>query len=105
MFSKYNAISKGRMNVILKSILNDKRVTRNRLSALLKLSPASISKYIKMLMDMGLIKETEQERSTGGRRSSYIELNPAAGLNIALVLSASYIQGVVIKTVGVVIDE
>jgi predicted NBD/HSP70 family sugar kinase len=105
MFSKYNAISKGRMNVILKSILNDKRVTRNRLADLLKLSPSSISKYINTLMEMGLIKETEQERSTGGRRSSYIELNPAAGLNIALVLSASYMQGVLINTVGEVINE
>ena len=105
MFSKYNAISKGRMNVILKSILNEKRITRTRLTDLLKLSPASISKYIKTLMDMGLIKETEQEKSTGGRRSAYIELNPAAGLNIALVLSASHMQGVLINTVGEVMDE
>jgi predicted NBD/HSP70 family sugar kinase len=105
MFSKYNAISKGRMNVILKSILNYKRITRNRLSDLLNLSPSSISKYTKTLMDMGLVNETEQEKSTGGRRSAYIELNPAAGLNIALVLSASYMQGVLINTVGEVIDE
>lgn len=54
---------------------------------------------------MGLIQETDQEQSTGGRRSTYIELNPAVGLNIAIVLNASYMQGVLINTIGEVVSE
>ena len=48
---------------------------------------------------------TDQEQSTGGRRSTYIELNPAVGLNIAIVLNASYMQGVLINTIGEVVSE
>jgi DNA-binding transcriptional regulator GbsR (MarR family) len=105
MFSDFSPIQKGRMNAILKSILNYKRITRNTLSELLKLSLSSISNYIKTLTDMGLIQETDQEQSTGGRRSTFIEFNPAVGLNIALVLSASKMHGVRINTVGEVLDE
>jgi predicted NBD/HSP70 family sugar kinase len=104
MFSECSKIQKGRMNDILKTILNHKRIVRNRLSELLGLSPSSIAKYIKTLMDMSLIQETEQEQSRGGRRSTYIELNPAVGLNIAIVLNASYMRGVLIDMTGEVID-
>ncbi|MEW5816677.1 MAG: ROK family transcriptional regulator [Spirochaetota bacterium] len=105
MFAKYSTIQKGRMNVILKSILNYKRITRSRLAEILKLSPSSIVKYIKILMEMGLIRETDREISTGGRRSIYLELNPEVGLNLAVVFNVSYVAGVLINMVGDVVGE
>lgn len=105
MFSEYSTAQKVRLNVILKLILNHKRITRNRLADLLKLSPSSIVKYISILMDMGLILETEQQESTGGRRSTFIEMNPAVGLNIAVVFSVSHMIGVLINTVGEIVAE
>jgi N-acetylglucosamine repressor len=105
MFSHYTAVQRNRMNTILKLILNYKRVTRSRLAELLKLSPSSIVKYIKLLIEMGLITETDRDHSTGGRRSTYLELNPDVGLNIALVMSVSHMQGVLINTVGTVTAE
>ncbi|MBN1836255.1 MAG: ROK family transcriptional regulator [Spirochaetales bacterium] len=93
------------MNAILKLILNYKRITRNRLAALLKLSPSSIVKYIKLLIEMGMITETDRDLSTGGRRSTYLELNPDVGLNVVLVMSVSYMRGVLINTVGTVMAE
>ena len=105
MFSEYSTIQKDRMHLILKAILNHKRITRNRLAELLRLSPSSIVKYIKILMDLGLIQETDQEQSTGGRRSTFIEMNPEVGLNVAVILNVTYMKGVLINTVGQIVAE
>ncbi len=105
MFSEYSPIQKSRMSTILKSILNNKRIIRNRLGEILRLSPSSIVKYIKILMELGLIQETDRELSTGGRRSTFIELNPAVGINIAVVLDVSEMKGVLINTIGEILSQ
>lgn len=105
MFDKHPAIQRERMNAILKSILDNQRITRNKLAGLLKLSPSSIVKYNKILKDKGLVRETDREQSTGGRRSILLELNPEAGLSIAIVLNVSSVRGVLINTVGKLLGE
>jgi len=105
MLSEYTVVQKTRMSNLLKLILNYKRITRTRLAELLRLSPSAVVKYIKLLMEMGLVTETDRDRSTGGRRSTYLELNPDVGLNLALVLSVSSMKGVLIDTVGTVVAE
>jgi predicted NBD/HSP70 family sugar kinase len=105
MFSEYSLIQKQRMNAILKSILKNKRITRNQLANTLKLSISSIAKYIKTLIGVGLVRETEREVSKGGRRSTFIELNPEIGINIAIVLNVSCIKGVLINVVGETVAE
>ena len=105
MLSEYSPIQKSRMSTILKCILNNKRITRTRLAEILRLSPSSIVKYTKILMDLGLIQETDREMSTGGRRSTFIELNPAVGINIAVILDVSRMKGVLINTTGEVLSE
>ena len=105
MLSEYSPIQKTRMSTILKSILNNKRITRNRLAANLRLSPSSIVKYTKLLMELGLIQETDREISTGGRRSTFIELNPAVGINVAVILDVSQMKGVLVNTIGEVLSE
>jgi len=105
MFSVYSPIQKSRMSTILKSILNNRRITRSRLAQILRLSPSSIVKYIKILMELGLIQETDRELSTGGRRSIFIELNPAVGINIAVLLDVSQMRGVLINPTGEILSE
>jgi len=105
MFSEYSPIQKSRMSTILKSILNNKKITRNRLGEILRLSPSSIVKYIKILMELGLVQETDQELSPVGRRSTFIQLNPAGQINIAVSLDVSEMKGVLINTVGKVLSE
>ncbi len=56
-------------------------------------------------MDMGLIQAAEQEASTGGRRSTFIEMNPAVGLNVAVVFNVSHIHGVLINMVGEIVAQ
>jgi N-acetylglucosamine repressor len=98
-------IQRERMNGILKKLLDSTRLTRGSLAAALRLSPSSIVKYTKVLIDKGLIRETDRERSTGGRRSVLLELNPEAGLSIAVVLEATALRGAVVDTTGRTVAE
>jgi predicted NBD/HSP70 family sugar kinase len=105
MFSEYSPIQKTRMSTILKSILNNKSIIRGSLGETLRLSPSSIAKYIKILMELGLIQETDRKLSTGGRRSTFIELNPDVGINIAVVIDVTAMKGVLVNTIGEVVCE
>ncbi len=98
-------IQRERMNGILRALLDNARLTRAGLASALRLSPSSIVKYTKLLIDKGLVRETDRELSTGGRRSVLLELNPDAGLSIAIVLEATAIRGAVVDAAGRTIDE
>jgi predicted NBD/HSP70 family sugar kinase len=93
-------IQRERMNAILRAVLETPRATRGNLSSLLGLSPSSIVKYTKVLIDKGLIRESDREDSTGGRRSSVLELNPDAGLEIVIVLEATTVRGSLLDISG-----
>jgi len=105
MFSKYSIVQKSRISKILKSVLNNKQITRSQLSEKLRLSPSAISKYTKILIDLGLLKETSKTVSKSGRKSVLLELNPEIGLNIAVVLNVSSIQGVLINSIGEILYQ
>jgi len=98
-------IQRERMNGILRQLLDSSRLTRASLASALRLSPSSIVKYTKLLIDKGLIRETDRELSTGGRRSALLELNPDAGLSIAIVLEATAVRGAVVDAAGRTVDE
>lgn len=66
MLTEYKSIQKDRMADILNAILSSKQITRGRLSKELRLSPSSIAKYIKTLKELGLVRESGQDISTGG---------------------------------------
>ena len=54
-------IQRQRMNTILRAVLETPRATRGALSERMGLSPSSIVKYAKALIDKGLIRETDRE--------------------------------------------
>lgn len=93
-------IQNSRMRAILKQVLNNKRITRNELCTNMSLSLSSIAKYVKVLIDMGFLRETDQGVATGGRKAIFLELNPAVGTNITIVLNISSIEGVLIDVLG-----
>jgi len=93
-------IQRQRMNTILRAVLETPRATRGALAERLGLSPSSIVKYAKTLIDKGLIREADREESTGGRPSSVLELNPDAGLAIAVVLDATSVSGCLMDVSG-----
>jgi N-acetylglucosamine repressor len=100
VFDTFSRRQRERMDAILELILNMKMVTRARLASSLKMSSSSIVKYLKILIEMGLVRESEKEMATGGRRSVLLELNPEIGLNISLVLDASAVTGALVNPAG-----
>ena len=93
------------MNLILKTILSNRRITRGRLAELLGLSQSSIVKYVRYLNDLGLVKETTKTTTTAGRKSVYIAINNSIGVNIAIVFYVTHIRGVLVDLGGTIIDE
>jgi N-acetylglucosamine repressor len=87
-------------NAIIREILKRRRVTRTGLAHALGLSASSIVKYVKALLDMGLLRETGKHESAVGRRSSVIELDPDVGVNIAVLLDLDFIQGALVNSIG-----
>jgi predicted NBD/HSP70 family sugar kinase len=106
MDSMESTIRRARSVQILQSILRRKRLTRGDLCKLLKLSPGAIAKYVKALLDLGLIRESESAedgeagRKTAGRKALYIEINPDRGVVIAIALYRTKIQAGIVSTTG-----
>jgi N-acetylglucosamine repressor len=98
-------IPRERMNGILRALLDRGRLTRGGLAEALRLSPSSIVKYAKVLLDKGLVREADRELSTGGRRSTLLELNAAAGLGVVAVFEASAVRGAVVDAAGSTVAE
>ncbi len=98
-------IQRERMNAVLRALLDGGRLTRGALAESLHLSPSSIVKYTKALIDRGLVREADRELSTGGRRSTLLELDAGAGVSIALVLEASAVRGAVVDAAGTTGEE
>jgi N-acetylglucosamine repressor len=105
MFNDFTLIQRDRMNAILRTILNYKKITRTQLAKLLRLSPSSIVKYTKTLNEMGFLSETGQKESAVGRKSIYIELNPNRGVNISVVFSITSIKGVLLDFSGHILAD
>lgn len=105
MVDASTAIQRERMNGILKALLDHARLTRGRLGHLLRMSPSSIVKYTRVLIEKGLVKETAQAESTGGRRSQLLELNPEAGLSVCVTLDVSATRGAVVDMSGRILAE
>lgn len=105
MLDDYKKIQKDRMAEILNAVLSSNQITRNILAEELHLSPSSIAKYIKTLKELGLVRETGSEDSTGGRKSAILEFDPEIAVNIAVVFNLSYIEGALINPAGTVIER
>ncbi len=105
MLEEYGNIQKERMADILRSILNSSEITRGELSEKLNLSPSSIVKYINKLIDIGLVRESGLNKSTGGRRSIFLEFDSEIGVNISIIFNLSNIHGALVNPAGKTIFE
>jgi predicted NBD/HSP70 family sugar kinase len=105
MLEEYGNIQKERMADILRSILNSSEITRRELSEKLNLSPSSIVKYINKLIDIGLVRESGLNKSTGGRRSIFLEFDSEIGVNISIIFNLSNIHGALVNPAGKTIFE
>ena len=101
-----STIQKERYMLILRSILRYKRVTRNELAEILKLSSSALVKYMKELINLGIIRETDIATSEGGgRKSVFLEFNPEKGLAIAISMFRDFIESGLVTITGEVLEE
>ncbi len=77
---------------ILELIKNTGGISRADLAKEINLTPASITKITKKLMDNGLVCEIGLGESSGGRPPRILELNKEAGNLISLYLAPDYIE-------------
>ena len=105
MLEEYGNIQKERMADILRSILNSSEITRGELSEKLNLSPSSIVKYINKLIEIGLVRESGLNKSTGGRRSIFLEFDSEIGVNISIIFNLSNIHGALVNPAGETVYE
>ncbi len=100
MLEKYKSIQKERMADILNTILGAKQITRKELSDRLALSPSSVVKYLKELIELGLVRESGDDEVTGGRRSTFLEFDPTIGVNISILFNLSSLEGALVNPAG-----
>jgi len=80
-------------------------VTRTDLAEASGLTPTSITRIVKSLLDDGLVIETGFSESTGGKRSSLLELNTSGRFAVGLSLDAGRLTYVVTDLGGSVIGR
>lgn len=103
MLDELSNIQKERTSAILKAVLMERRITRRKLCAILNLSPSSVVKYIRSLIDMGILRESGTDGAEGpglGRKSEYLEFDDGSGASVVIVMDATKLEGALVKPSG-----
>jgi predicted NBD/HSP70 family sugar kinase len=92
-------------SVILDMVRSGGTVTRTELAERSGLTPTSITRIVKSLIEDGLVIEAGFLDSTGGKRSSLLELNTTGRFAVGLSLDAGRLTYVVTDLAGTVIGR
>ncbi len=80
-------------STVLNTILSEGPISRAALAQLIGLSPASITNLTSDLIEEGLIRETREGESSGGRRPILLAINPDGGFVVGLKLTEEKLIG------------
>jgi Transcriptional regulator/sugar kinase len=107
MLDELSNIQKERAGAILRAVLVEGRITRRRLCEILNLSPSSVVKYIRSLIDMGILREsgTDADEAGQGRKSEYLEFDDSSGASVAIVMDATKVEGALAKPSGELVQR
>lgn len=87
-----NFIKKENQNLILDLIQDHDLVTRAKLARLASMSPTTVSRIVASLIDIGLVKETNQYTTGVGRKATFLALNPDSLVSIGVELDERCIR-------------
>jgi predicted NBD/HSP70 family sugar kinase len=90
---------------VLDMVRSGGTVTRTELAKRSGLTPTSITRIVKSLIEDGLVVEAGFLESTGGKRSSLLELNTAGRFAVGVSLDAGRLTYVVTDLAGTVIGR
>src|SRR5699024_5253455 len=77
--------------IVYRTIVEQEAISRTQIAELSQLAPASVTKITRQLLQAGLIKEVEQQDSTGGRRPVSLVAQTDHLQTIAVHLSRKHI--------------
>ncbi|WIB26007.1 ROK family transcriptional regulator [Curtobacterium sp. MCSS17_015] len=92
-------------SAVLDMVRSGRTVTRAELAARSGLTPTSITRIVKTLLDEGLVVEVGFLDSTGGKRSSLLELNTTGRFAVGVSLDAGRLTYVVTDLAGAVVGR
>lgn len=90
MIDKY-AIRELNEKIILKTIIQQKSISRADLSKVTKLNKSTISSIISTFLEKDYVREVGVGESSGGRKPIIIELNEKAGYSLSINLGDNFI--------------
>src|SRR5690554_2224531 len=90
-------MKKMNQQIILKSIYDRKSISRAEIAEISGLSRATVTNITRELLQMGLIRESREGKSRGGRKPVLLELNPAGAYFIGLEWGIGKLRGVLMS--------
>jgi len=90
-------MKKMNQQIILKLIDDREAISRAEIAEISGLSPATVTNITRALLQMGLIRESREGESRGGRKPVLLELNPAGAYFIGLEWGIAELRGVLIN--------
>jgi len=91
--------------LILKTILDNKMISRTKISRLVDLNKATVSNLTDELIKEGYIVEKGYGKSKGGRRPVLLQVNKDVGSIIGIDLGVDYIHVILSNFIGEIIFE
>lgn len=101
-FAHYVEVKEHNKSRILRTI-STAPTTRTDLARITGLSPATITSLVKELVGAGLVRETDNLESMGGRRPILLEFNPDARRAVGISISKQRLQAAVVNLDGTVV--
>lgn len=95
-----NFIKRENTNLIVDLIQEHELISRAELAKLAKMSPTTVSRIVSSLIDMELVKETNEYTSGVGRRATKLMLNPEAAISIGVALDENKLDFMFINLLG-----
>lgn len=93
----FQLMKKMNQQIILKSIYDRKSISRAEIAEISGLSRATVTNITRELLQMGLIRESREGKSRGGRKPVLLELNPAGAYFIGLEWGIGKLRGVLMN--------
>jgi predicted NBD/HSP70 family sugar kinase len=93
----FQLMKKMNQQIILKLIDDREAISRAEIAEISGLSPATVTNITRALLQMGLIRESREGESRGGRKPVLLELNPAGAYFIGLEWGIAELRGVLIN--------
>ena len=87
------ALHNTNLRALLSAIWEYNPISRSDLCEATGLAPSSITRLLRELYELGLVREAVKGESSGGRQPALVEPNSEAGLVISLDLSGPHLRG------------